>query len=89
MAERKNYNVTAERFVEVYMDVYGKGGTAEDVAKQLDMPKNVVITRYTNYRKSRKDGTLGVNLPALKRKKSGRSLDVNKLNEIVTANPND
>lgn len=81
---RKNYNVTAEKFCEVWKDTFEAGGTAQDVADKLEMPKNAVLARYSNYKKTRSDGTPGVPLPQLKRKKSDKALNIDVLTKIVT-----
>lgn len=81
---RKNYNITAEKFCEVWRNTFEKGGTAQDVADTLEMPKNAVLARYSNYKKTRSDGTPGVPLPQLKRKKSDKALKIDVLTKIVT-----
>ncbi len=85
MSERKrnDYNVNQEKFVTTWVAVHARGGTADDVATELGMPRNAVQARYSNYKKDRKDGTPGVPLPKLTRKKSTKSLDVSKLTAIV------
>lgn len=83
MTTRNKYDVKPEKFVEVWMEVHSKNGIVDDVAEALGMPKNAVVARYTNYKKDRADGTPGVPLPQLKRKKSSKSLDIDKLTAMV------
>lgn len=80
---RNNYGVSQERFVEAAKEVSQANGTLDDLASKLGMPKNAVNARYTNYKKTRKDGTPGVALPKLRRKNNAKQLDVAKLNAIL------
>lgn len=81
--QRKEYNVSAEKFVETWNAVAKRGGNAQEVADLLGMPKNLVLARKSNYTKPRKDGSPGVKLLPIK-KRNPRKLNIENLNEIAS-----
>jgi hypothetical protein len=69
---RIDYNVTPEKFIEVWQT----SSSADEVASKLGMPKPIVHARASNYR------ALGVALKSMPRPKKSR-LDVRELNAII------
>lgn len=79
--ERKQYNVSPEEFVKVWQT----SNSAAEVAEKLKMPKNIVLARSAVYRKSRKDGSPGINLKKMPRA-NPRKLDVDALRKLADEN---
>jgi hypothetical protein len=69
---RKAYDVSPQRFVEVWQT----SGSADEVAERLDMPKPIVHARASNYR------SLGVKLKKMPRS-SKLKLNVEALNQQI------
>ena len=70
---RTEYDVSAERFVEVWQ----RSHSVDEVAATLKMPKPIVLARKSNYTK------MGVLLKKILRKNAHRGLDVDRLNALI------
>jgi hypothetical protein len=68
---RKKYDVSPERFVEVWE----KSKSSDEAAEELHMPKSILHARASGYRAQ------GINLKRMPRK--SRRLDVEGLNRLV------
>lgn len=66
--------VTPEVFVRAYMDAHKKGESLNDLALRLGMKHSSVLAKTGKFR------GLGVKLPHLK---TGREIDVERLNAII------
>jgi len=72
--------INAEQFVELYMEVYNKGGTYVDLAKRTSMPISRVYARAHFYKNS------AIILPKLTRKYGSgtqRRLNTGFLNSLI------
>lgn len=76
--ERKQYNVSPEKFVTTWQS----SNSAAEVAEKLGMPKNIVLARSAVYRKPRKDGTPGIPLKKMPRT-NPRRLDIESLSVLA------
>lgn len=69
---RTKYEITPEKFVEIW----SRAESAEEAAEEMGMPLPIVLARVSNYRKK------GVRLKKMPRKNS-RRVDVDHLNKII------
>jgi len=70
---RTDYDVSAERFIEVWQ----RSHSVDEVAETLKMPKPIVLARKSNYTK------IGILLKKMPRKNQERGLDVARLNALI------